>query len=81
MADGMLCVHCGYYEGDYKNRDEGFFSEEILNIVLEGKKSSLKKCPGFYPENPKLAKELADEANAEALAQEMRRYGTWQKMF
>jgi hypothetical protein len=82
MADGMNCINCGFYEGDHKNRDEGFFSEEGLKVVLEGRKFSLKECPRFYPENPKLAATLKKEAEDEELAQEMRRvknlaYGTW----
>lgn len=61
MADGIPCKNCGHYEAAHF--DNGFVNPDNLR---DGYKKTLNNCPGYTPENPKLAKELKEEAKKEA---------------
>jgi hypothetical protein len=62
MADEMLCIFCGWEETDHIHADDSnWIDQKRASTIFPGRKVSLKKCQGFYPENPVLAKELAEK--------------------
>ena len=68
MADGILCLHCGWQETDHEHRSD--------NDLLPGRKKTLNQCKeesGFTPEDPELAEKLAQEAATDAIEQRRRR--------
>jgi len=77
MADGMLCVHCGWQETEHNNPN--FVGEEDATKCRLGKQISLRQCLdnetgfGFTPDDPVLAEKLAKKADEENHAQEMRK--------
>ena len=72
MADGMLCVHCGWQETEH---DEGLMpgDKKLAKIHLSGRKKTLEQCPGFTPEDTEEAERLAKEAVKDAAEQKGRR--------
>lgn len=69
MADGIVCKYCGHCESAHLLEEE----EE----PLDGYMLSLTECKkdennGFSPEDPALARKLAEEAERKALEQKMR---------
>ena len=71
MADGIYCKYCGRQQTDHliaaERADKGLGPDPEHEEVFEGRRYSLADCPGYSPENPKLAKELADEAERQRL--------------
>lgn len=65
MADGILCKHCGRQETEHSFEEEEIEANEVYKKKLRGYKKSLWDCPGYKPENPKLARELAKAAKKE----------------
>ena len=60
MADGIPCKNCGHQETAHLNK-----SLVDPDELRDGYKKTLNNCPGYTPENPKLAKKLKGKAKKE----------------
>lgn len=69
MADGIRCKYCGWQETEHDFTDAQIqANRKHFEKPRRGKKISLIKCSngrGFTPDNPKLARKLAAEAERE----------------
>lgn len=54
MAHGMKCRFCGWKESEH----DADRSENGTPVKLQGYALSLKRCPGFEPQEPRLHAEL-----------------------
>lgn len=61
MADGILCLHCGWQETEHE-----LMPKEGRKKV-RGRQFSLARCPGYKPEDPELAEELEELAYRQEL--------------
>jgi len=75
MADGILCIHCGFQETEHILPEKEVSS--VWNDLLPKKPVTLKYCRenfGYCPDNPELAAELQKNFEKETHEQRKRNW-------